>query len=347
RAHEIARRMHLTEIPNLLQRGNELVGSTRLRPFTTVSELGVYLRLLVEIRDTLDKFQPVVFDRSLADLIAATSPRKEATHLTSTQRRRLKQLAREYQRPGVHIADINSALRHIQDQRMLWQRFSPEGVTPQIPVGIADVQVMHQRVMQDLALLDAPLRGSLGAASLADLPIPQLLGVMQGLAAESEVLHNLQERSELLGTLAGLQLEPLLADLASRHVDEGSIPAELELAWWRSALELLLDKERALLGANTGVLDRLEADFRLVDETHAAGSAGLLAWQLAEAWKIGLDDWPDEASALKKALRRETITARELHESAPHLARAVAPVWLVSPYDVHQISDAVRFDTVI
>lgn len=342
RAHETAVRLHLTEIPNLLQRGNELVGGTRMRPFTTISELGVYLRLLVDIRDTLDKFQPVVFDRSLADLIAATSPRKEATHLSSAQRRRLRQLAKEYQRPGVHVADINSALRRIQDQRMLWQRFSTEGITPQVPVGIADVQVMHQRVTQDLAELDRPLR-----ASLADLPIAQLLGVMKGLAAESDVLHNLQERSELVGTLAGLELEPLLADLAERHVGEESIAAELELAWWRSALELLLEKERALLGANTGVLDRLEADFRLVDETHAAGSAGLLAWQLAEAWKIGLDDWPDEAEALKKALRRGAITPRELHESAPHLARAVAPVWLVSPYDVHQISDAVRFDTVI
>lgn len=347
RAHETAVRLHLTEIPNLLQRGNELVGSTRMRPFTTVSELGVYLRLLVDIRDTLDKFQPVVFDRSLADLIAATSPRKEATHLTSTQRRRLKQLAKEYQRPGVHVADINAALRQIQDQRMLWQRFSPEGVTPQVPIGIADVQVMHQRVMQDLATLDAPLRASLGVATLADLPIPQLLGVMKGLAAESEVLHNLQERSQLVGTLAGLELDPLLADLAARHVTEDQIAAELEQAWWRSALEILLDRERALLGANTGVLDRLEADFRLVDETHAAGSAGLLAWQLAEAWKIGLDDWPDEAAALKKALRREKITSRELHESAPHLARAIAPVWLASPYDVHEVSDTVRFDTVI
>ncbi|HRN28503.1 MAG TPA: DUF4011 domain-containing protein, partial [Terrimesophilobacter sp.] len=346
-AHTIAMRLHLTEIPNLLQRGNELVGNTRMRPFTTVSELGVYLRLLVDIRDTLDKFQPVVFDRSLADLIAATSPRREATHLTSTQRRRLKQLAKEYQRPGVHVLDINTALRQIQDQRMLWQRFSPEGVTPQVPVGIADVQVMHQRVMQDLAVLDAPLRASLGGAALADLPIPQLLGVMNGLAAESDVLHNLQERSELVGTLAGLELEPLLADLAARHVTEDQIAAELEQAWWRSALEILLDRERALLGANTGVLDRLEADFRLVDETHAAGSAGLLAWQLAEAWKIGLDDWPDEAAALKKALRRSTITSRELHESAPHLARAIAPVWLASPYDVHEVSNSVRFDTVI
>lgn len=347
RAHAIAVRLHLTEIPNLLQRGNELVGNTRMRPFTTVSELGVYLRLLVDIRDTLDRFQPVVFDRSLVDLIAATSPRKEATHLSSTQRRRLKQLAKEYQRPGVHVTDINTALRHIQEQRMLWQRFSPEGVTPQVPVGIADVQVMHQRVMQDLAVLDAPLRGSLGTASLADLPIPQLLAVMSGLAAESDVLHNLQERSELVGTLSGLELEPLLADLASRHVAEEHIAAEIELAWWRSALELLLDKERALLGANTEVLDRLEADFRLVDETHAAGSASLLVWQLAEAWKIGLDDWPDEAAALKKTLRRESISSRELHEAAPHLARAIAPVWLASPYDVHEVSDAVRFDTVI
>lgn len=346
-AHSVAVKLHLTELPNLLQRGNELIGATRMRPFTTISELGVYLRLLVDIRDTLDKFQPVVFDRSLADLIAATAPRKESAHLSGAQRRRLKQLAKEYQRPGGHVADINGALRHIQEQRMLWQRFSPEGVTPQVPVGIADVQVMHQSVMHDLQMLDVPLRAALGNVSLADTSIPQLLGILSGLAAESDALHNLQERSELVGTLAGLDLDPLLADLASRHVPESAIAAELELAWWRSALDSLLEQERALLGANTAVLDRLEADFRLVDEAHAAGSAQLLAWQLAESWSIGLVDWPEEATALKKSLRRDTINSRELHESAPHLARAIAPVWLASPYEVHEVSDAVRFDTVI
>ena len=134
--------------------------------------------------------------------------------------------------------------------------------------------------------------------------------------------------------MRSLQLDPLLTDLAARHVPEEQIAAELELAWWRSALDNLLAGDRALLGARTDVLERLEADFRLVDEAHAAGSAQLLAWQLAENWKIGLVDWPDEAHDLKQLLAVEGITSAALQHSAPHLARSVAPIWLASPYEI-------------
>ncbi|HEY0258627.1 MAG TPA: AAA family ATPase, partial [Lacisediminihabitans sp.] len=347
RAHGIAKQLHNTELPRLLERAGELIQGTRMRPFETVNELGVYLRLLVDVRDTLDKFLPVVFDRSLSELIIATSSRKDAPEMSSANRRRLKKLAKEYIRPGVHIGDINEALVRIQQQRVLWQRFVAAGVTPEVPVGIADVQVAYQQVAQDLTQLDEPLGSVTRETQLVHLPIHVLVERLAALAADSDVLSNLQERAQLRTTLQELQLDPLLDDLASRHVPQEQVAAELELAWWQSALESLLEADRALLNANTSVLDRLEADFRLVDEAHAAGSAQLLGWQLAENWNIGLVDWPDEAAALKRALRAPSLDARDLQEASPHLSRTIAPVWLASPYEVSRISDTLRFDTVI
>jgi hypothetical protein len=346
-AHQLAKKLNETELPRLLERGYQLISGTRMRPFENIHELGVYLRLLIDIRDTLDRFLPVVFDRSLSELIAATSSRKDSPEMSGANRRRLKKLALEYLRPGVHVSDLNASLVRIQQQRMLWQRFVSAGVTPEVPVGIADVQVAYQQVSQDLSSLDVPLGVHVQEQQLVRLPIANLVGKIAGLAADSEVLHNLQERVALRTTLRQLQLDPLLADLASRHVPEHEVAAELELAWWQSALESLLEADRALLGANTSVLDRLEADFRLVDEAHAAGGAQLLSWQLAENWSIGLVDWPDEASALKRLLRGERMTAADLQEAAPHLSRAIAPVWLASPYEVDTITDRMPFDAVI
>ncbi|CAN5210092.1 hypothetical protein BH09ACT3_BH09ACT3_06860 [soil metagenome] len=346
-AHGIARQLSRSELPRLLESGSALIAQTRMRPFETVYELGVYLRLLTDIRDSLDKFQPVVFDRSLSELVVATSPRKEAREMSGSNRRRLKKLAKEYLRPGVHVGDLHESLVRIQQQRILWQRFVAAGTTPEVPVGIAEVQQLHSQVAQDLAALDEPLGALTRETQLGTLPIPRLVEKLAGLAVESDVLENLQERAAVRSALAELQLDPLLDDLASRHVPEGQVAAELELAWWQSALETLLRADRALLGANTGVLDRLEADFRLVDEAHAAGSAQLLAWQLAENWQIGLVDWPDEAAALKRVLRGERLDPRTLQATAPHLSRAIAPVWLASPYEVHRLDDTVTFDALI
>jgi len=347
RAHTLAKKLHNETLPRLLVRANDVIGSTRMRPFTSVAELGIYLRLLTDLRDTLDKFEPAVFDRSLSELIVATAPRREAPEMSGANRRRLKKLAKEYVRPGMHVGDLHEALTAIQQQRVLWQRYVAAGVTPEVPTGISDVQVAWQQVTADLAELDAPLGRTTRETQLASLPLHQLSELLDQLAVDSDALHNLQERSALMQQLRDLDLDDLITDLAARHVPEGEVAAELELAWWRSALDGLLASDRALLGAKTDVLQRLEADFRLVDEAHTQGSAGLLGWQLAENWRIGIVDWPDEAAALKQLIVADALTSESLQRLAPHLSRTVAPVWLASPYEVTQVSDTMSIDTVI
>lgn len=343
--HDLAKKLHRTELPRLLERGYELIGQTRMRAFESVEELGIYLRLLLDVRETLDKFQPSVFDRSLGELIAATSARRDAPAMSGANRRRLKKLAREYVRPGVHVADMNAALRRIQQQRTLWQRYVAAGVTPEVPLGIADVQVAYQRVVEDLGKLDVPL-GRDKAQALISLPVKELVRLLSGLAADSQVMENLQERTTLIAELREKGLAPLITDLSVRHVPEDQVAAELELAWWQSVLEHMLATDRALLGANTSVIDRLEADFRLVDEAHASASGALLGALLADTWKIGLVDFPDEATALKNLLRGDGANPARLEATAPHLSRVLSPVWMASPYEVHRIPESVRFDTV-
>ncbi|MDF0512821.1 AAA family ATPase [Agromyces sp. H3Y2-19a] len=345
-AHELAKRLSAVEVPRLLERGRSLIAQTRLREFESIAELGVFLRLLLDVRETLDRFQPSVFDRPLGELIAATAPRRESG-MSGANRRRLRRHALEFVRPGVHITDLNAALRGIQQQRTLWQRYSDAGAIPGVPVGIDDVHVAYQHVSSDLATLDAPLDLVGTPRQLGARPIRDLVATLAGLAADSEVLANLQERTAILGRLRELGLDPLLVDLAKRHVPEPRVADELELAWWQSVLEQVLAGEKALLGANTTVLDRLEGDFRLVDEAHASAAGPLLAWRLAENWKVALVDHPEEAAVLKRLLRGDRLRADALVTEAPNLFRVLAPVWLASPYEVSAVDDRIAFDTVI
>ena len=160
-------------------------------------------------------------------------------------------------------------------------------------------------------------------------------------------MANLQERMDLLRELSDLNLDVLLDDLSERHVPEEKVADELELAWWQSVLEGMLADDKALLAANTQILDRLEADFRMVDEAHASANGQLLAARLAELWKIGLVDWPDEAERLRLLLRSESVSVGQFFATAPHLARNIAPVWAVSPYEAHLLPADTAFDTVI
>lgn len=345
-AHALAGKLQRSDVRSLLERGYELIAQTHMRPFQTIAELGVYVRLLQGIRDSLDRFSLTVFERPLGELIQAHGPRRDSPNMTGANRRRLRRLSREYVRPGVHVPDMYEALLRIQQQRTEWQRFVDPGVTPDVPIGLSDVHVAWQRVDAELAELDAIL-GRDEADRLASLPVKQLVRTLAGLAADSDVFDNLKERATLRTDLARLGLEPLLTELSVRHVPEERVADELEFAWWQSALELLLRTDRAVLGANTAVVDRLERDFRLVDEAHAAASGPLLAAQLATQWRIGIVDEADEAAALKASLKAGAVTAAELATVAPTLSRTLAPVWLASPYDVPDIPASPSFDVVI
>lgn len=345
-AHALARKLQRTNVPGLLERGYELIAQTHMRPFQTIAELGSYLRLLQGIRDSLDRFSLTVFERPLGELIQAHAPRRDAPNMSGPNRRRLRRLSREYVRPGVHVPDMYEALVRIQQQRTEWQRYVDAGVTPEVPIGLADVHVAWQRVDAELGELDAILDRS-GPDRLATVPVAHLVRILAGLAADSDVFDNLKERATLRTELAALGLERLLTELSVRHVPEDRVADELEFAWWQSALELLLRTDRAVLGANTAVVDRLERDFRLVDEAHAAASGPLLAAQLATQWRIGIVDQSAEADALKRSLKDGAITPADFIQAAPRLSRTLAPVWLASPYDVPEIPASPGFDVVV
>ena len=346
-AYSLAVKLAESQLPRLISMANEVIGQTSMRPYETVAELGIFLRLLMGIRDTLDRFTPEVYDRSLTEVIAAHAPRG-GDEMSSANKRRLRKLAREYVRPGVHITDMYSRLVQIQQQRVLWQRYTTvAGTRPEVPLGIADVVVAFQSAYQDLDELDRVL-GVVGDADrMKNLSLGSLASRVSDLARESEVLQNIQERTAIVERLRASHLEPLLDDLSSRHVPSDDVAAELELAWWQSALERMLQTNQALLSANTSVIERLEADFRLVDDAHAGANGTLLASSLADSWRVSVLDNKQEALALRDALRSGYVSAAALVRHAPNLLGVLAPVWTMSPYEVAQLPDTMRFDTVL
>jgi len=347
KSQERAQRLAGDSLARLVEKVVPIIAQTPLPEALTVGQMAQFVHLLVNLRDTLDRFQPTVFDRSVKDLITATGPLDTAKEMPRIQRRRLKNLAKEHVRPGVHVGDLHESLVKISAQRELWNRFVDTGHQPSVPSGLADAHVLLQQVEEDLRDLERVLHRTEEGQRLSDMPTTELRDFVENLSKESEILQSLEKRQEVSDQLAHWNLGPLVEDLATRHVEAAEVGDELELAWWRGALEHILDREEALLGSDKNILERLEADFRLVDEAHSAGNSQSLSWQLAERWTLGLMDWPEEAKALKSLLKRHGATATELSEQAPHLVKALSPVWLATPYNVHALPEAIRFDTVI
>ncbi|MFD2674351.1 ATP-binding protein [Gulosibacter bifidus] len=333
-------------VTEFLDETRKIVQQTNLREPETFTELGIYLRLLADIRETLDRFTPEVFDADLAELIEATGGRREGSDMPSARRRELRQLAREFVRPGVTVNELHESLKYVQRQRILWHRYVQDAAQPSVPIGIDTARDHWRDLSAKIQLVDGPFE-DVGHQTLATTPLDELESRIARLAAKSEVLDNAVDRLALNERLTARGLGDLITDLAERHIEPEHVADELELAWWQSVLEELLVNDKALLNANTRVVTRLESDFRVVDEAHTASTASQIAWQLAEAWKVALVDGDDQAETFRQLLRSPGTSSRQLVNKAPSISEPLTQVWLASPYDVHRIDERITFDTVL
>ncbi len=84
----------------------------------TPAQWAEQLRMLGGVRQALDVFQPIAFERSAADMIAATATTQwRAEHgidMPGRVRRRLRRQAKDLLRPGRPVADLHGALVDVQ-----------------------------------------------------------------------------------------------------------------------------------------------------------------------------------------------------------------------------------------
>lgn len=350
-AVQLATRLQTSEFDSLQQHMNDFTDRVKFKPATTVEDWGKYLKLFLGIRDTLDRFVPDVFDRPLTDLITATAARKETGvgrgEMSGGNRRRLKKLAKEYLRPGMHVQDMNEALRHIQAQREQWHMLSYAVTAPQVPLGLADVQVVYQAFVSDLENLEQHLDQESNATSLVRLPLEQLRNKLNSLVADTGALNNFGERSLISAQLESAGLNPLKRDLARLHTTREQIAAEFDLAWWQSVLELLIQRDSTLLSFSAEQLDNLEQAFVQADAKIVASGAGVLAKQLADRWHSAIAADPAAAGALKEMLKARETTVAQINHYAGSLMSAIAPVILLSPFEAPSVLTNQQFDVAV
>ncbi|GAB3251184.1 DUF4011 domain-containing protein [Arthrobacter pigmenti] len=340
------------ELPQLREKMDRIASFSQISLGQTITEWGQQLDLLVAIRGSLDKFTPDIFDRPVTDLISATAPsswrRAHKVDMTSMTRSRLRRVAKEYIRPGVHISDLHGSLLEVQQQHSAWAEYATSQRHPSIPSGLADVHNFHQRVEQKLGTLSSSLVDTESGGGLVDLRYESALERLQALATDRQTLVSLPERTLLLENMREHGLAELLDDLAEREVGPEQVGAELELAWWQSALEAMISGDDYLAMSDGESLRRLEADYRLADNAHISSGASRLRWELSRRWRDGVASHTADAHALRQLIKEGAPTIGALSEESPRLVQALLPVWATSPLVLPSLLESGHeFDAVI
>lgn len=344
----LARALHQGSFQSLSDQLSDFTKAVEFTPAKTVRDWTQYLELFVGIRDTLDKFKPEVFDRPLTELILATAPRKDKSVMSGANRRRLKKLAKEYLRPGMHVSDMHLALKDIQAQRDSWARFALVAKPPQVPLGIKDAQVAVNAFVEELNVLQAHLSEQTVSPLLIDQPLEKLRDILRSLADDTAVLDNYAERSMTQSRLDEAGLGELAVELSKLHTTKDAIQAELELAWWSSALETLLERSGSQLAENQTQVVANEERFAQAETELIAEGSKTVSFELATRWKQAIERFPSEAQTLKELLKLKRAVLSEVCTLAPNVYRALAPVVMCSPYEVPSVlAQADTFDVAL
>lgn len=331
----IARLLEVS-LPQLEAEVERVAEATGLTPARTPAQWAEQLTMLGGVRDALDVFQPLVFERSAADLVAATAPKgwreERGIEMSGSLRRRLRRQAKDMVRPGRPVADLHAALVDVQAQRELWQAHCPAGGWPRIPEGLAQIEHDFAEVRADLEAIGAVLAGTAGGGALVDLPWVEITDRLRRLHQDRSALATLPERTALVRALDRQGLGPLLADLAERQVPAVMVTAELELAWWSTVLEQVLALDPALAGYDGTALARLVAEFRTLDLRHLQDRALLYRAAARENLRTRLRAADDEAQALFGEIVEDRFTSlRHAVERYPAVTRYLRPCLVSAP----------------
>lgn len=350
-AAALAKRLSESEFDALAGELSAFADRAKMRQAKTVEEWSEQLNLFLGIRETLDRFVSDVYDRPLTELISATSARKEAgvgrSEMSGGTRRRLKKLAKEYLRPGMHVSDLNTSLRKIQEQRDAWHLHTTSISAPSVPAGLTDAQVAFQKFNSDLELLQSHLAPEVASNVLTKVPLAELRSLLTRLANGTDYLDGYGEREAKLTGLAELGLSALARDLSRLHTKREQLGAELDLAWWQSVLEILVQRDPTALSYTAEQLDELESQFANSDGAVVSRGASALAWQLAERWREALAQHAQLAEQLKGLLRGGSASLMQVFRAARPLYEVLAPVVLVSPFEATRELYGQKFDVAI
>lgn len=339
------------DLPILHDHMLKIAEQSQIRLEDSYDKWGDQLQLLVAVRGSLDKFESDIFEGDIDDLIAATATsawrREHGVEMGSLVRSRLRKIAKEYVRPGMHVPDLQSALQAVAVQRDAWRAHATSQRNPQVPGGLLDVEAGYHDAGSRIDKLASMLPAQTGAR-LREMRITELLDLIAALVDHKEDLTELPERTLISEQLAEAGLGDLLADFAEREIDADEVDAELELSWWQSVLDAMISGDDFLAMNDGAKLEKIEADYRLADGAHIAAGPGRIRWQLAKNWKAALNDHRAASKALRDMLKNDTVSISGVLSLGEALVNSLTPVFVSAPLLLGTaLPDDIEFDAVI
>lgn len=325
---------------------------------TTAREWSRQVTVLKNLRRVLDVFQPEIFERDLDSMIEASKPKAvrkaEGTIMGFWERRHHVREARSLLRVGAKVEDLHEALKIVAQQAAQWRTFVPHGGWPVLPPKLDEIVSTQEVLARHLVALDAVLATTRQGADLENIEFAQLEARLQALHDDRVSLDTLPGRCNLEREFSKAGLIDLVNDLRRRNVTGEALDGELQLAWWTTVFEDIVNSSEIISHQDGSAMQDASDRFVQVDTEHVRSIGPMVQQETMRHLCDLLFSRTQEANQLHTMLasNRSEITFAKILRDYSEIVLAAKPILVAMPSTLtmmtplNPIADTVIIDSV-
>lgn len=331
RALARATRIAQETLPVAMAQSQRVAGESALERAATLDDWIEQIRVLNGIGKTLDVFLPQVYERSVADLVAATATKEwreeQGVNMKSSERRRLTRQARDMVRPGASISDLHNELEKVQRLRESWRHYCSEGGWPTLPDGMAQIKATAAEVYREVKALESSLNPG---TDLCSMRFEDLLVLVRQLASGQDAMATLPRRNALIVKVQERGLNVVIEDFMARHISTDRVVDELSLIYVNSVFEQLVVRTPRLANIGPADLKQMSEQLRRLDKEQTTTLAGPVRRAVVRIMRETISKRRDETMAFDGQLARYGSGGlRDAIASHSRLVQVARPVWTI------------------
>ena len=336
---------------------NKLLPATRNQVTTTVQtcgfpvpntarEWGRQVMVLKNLRRVLDVFQPEIFERDIDAMIEASKPKAErkaeGTSMGFWERRRHIKEAKSLLRVGAQVENLHEALKVVSKQADQWHMFVPRGGWPVLPPKLDEIIETQEALAAGMTALDTvlattPAGGNIDATDFNDVETR-----LKALYDDRRALDTLPERCCLEQEFRSVGLTELIDDLRNRRVDADAVSGELQLAWWTTVFENIVQSSAIISNQDGSAMQAAADRFAQVDVEHVRSIGPMVAQESMRKLSDLLFAHTQEANQLHTVLAGGSSRASfgRVQRDYGQILAAAKPILIATPSTLAALTPA-------
>jgi len=318
-----------------------------------LADWATVLELLVEVNETLTRFDERLFDLPLTNLGATLAASEKVTARllgligirTKEYRTAVRELSALARTDTLAPRELR---RHVQRAAALAARWHERLSGRPRHIDGADAAA---RALEDLYTAVEQLSRFVPSLDVAR-PLSELNTMLISLLDDRQQLQlvNLPTARQLRDDLEKLGLGPFTDQLLERGLTPEAAARRLSAAWLRSILDEITRQDHHIASFSREALDESVKQFREADKEHIKTTPSRILRTVAQRTVSACREHPKEEVVVRAeaAKKRRLKSPRQLFELAPHVLTAAKPCWAMSPLLVAQVLPPTTcFDVVI